>query len=187
MKLRAICWLLVAAVLLSMVSGTSLRIYATEETADPSEPTPGETTPEDTTPEDTTPEDTTPEEDGPMTVSDEFIEMLKTMEGFHGVAYWDYSQWTIGYGTKCPEGKEDYYTEENPMTEEEAEELLHKELLYFETVINDYAQKHGLELKQHQFDALVSFSYNCGGNWVNDLDGYFNEAVRSGDLSNLMI
>ncbi|MBQ2892627.1 MAG: SH3 domain-containing protein [Oscillospiraceae bacterium] len=130
---------------------------------------------------------TQPPEEGPMTVSDEFIAVLKKMEGFHPVAYWDYSQWTIGYGTKCPEGKEKYYTEDNPFPEEEAVKLLHEELAYFEKVVNDFAQTYDLEFEQHQFDALVSFSYNCGGSWVRDVNGYFNTAIREGDMSNRII
>ena len=130
---------------------------------------------------------TQPPTEGPMTVSDEFIAVLKKMEGFHAVAYWDYSQWTIGYGTKCPEGKEKYYTEDNPFPEEEAVKLLHEELAYFEKVVNDFAEKHNLKFQQHQFDALVSFSYNCGGAWVRDTSGYFNTAIREGDMSNRII
>ena len=123
-------------------------------------------------------------DDGRMKVSDEFIEVLKQMEGFHPVAYWDYSQWTIGYGTKCPAGKEKYYTKDNPLTKKEALKLLNKELDKFEELVNSFAQEHSLELKQHQFDALVSFTYNCGGGWMRDLNGYFNTAVREGDMSN---
>ena len=122
-----------------------------------------------------------------MTVSDAFIEVLKTMEGFHPVAYWDYSQWTIGYGTKCPDGKEKFYTNENPMTQEEAVALMHEELAYFEKTVNNYAEKYGLKLKQHQFDALVSFSYNCGGAWTKDVEGYLNVAIRKGDMGNAFI
>ena len=130
---------------------------------------------------------TQPPTEGPMTVSDDFIAVLKKMEGFHPVAYWDYSQWTIGYGTKCPEGKEKYYTEDNPLTEQEAVKMLRDELAYFEKVVNDFAKKYNLKFKQHQFDALVSFSYNCGGSWVREEDGYFHTAIRAGDMSNEII
>lgn len=130
---------------------------------------------------------TEPPVEGPMTVSDDFIAVLKKMEGFHPVAYWDYSQWTIGYGTKCPEGKEKYYTKDNPFPESEAVKLLHEELAYFEKVVNDYAEKYDLKLEQHQFDALVSFSYNVGGAWVRDVNGYLNTAIREGDMSNRII
>lgn len=130
---------------------------------------------------------TEPPVEGPMKVSDDFIAVLKKMEGFHPVAYWDYSQWTIGYGTKCPDGKEKYYTKDNPMTEKEAVKLLHEELAYFEKVVNDLAEKYDLEFEQHQFDALVSFSYNVGGAWTRDVNGYLHTAIREGDMSNRII
>ena len=144
---------------------------------------------EETQPTETTapPAPTEPTVPPPMTSSDDFIEVLKKMEGFHGVAYWDYSQWTIGYGTRCPEGKENYYTKENPMTEAEAVELLRQELLKHETAVNNFAEKYDLELAQHQFDALVSLSYNCGSAWSREADGYLHKAVRSGDMGNALV
>jgi lysozyme len=44
------------------------------------------------------------------------------------------------------------------MTEVEASELLIKTLVEFENKVNSL----GLPLKQNEFDALVSFSYNLG-------------------------
>ena len=40
-----------------------------------------------------------------MTVSDALVEVLKQEEGFSAKPYWDYGQWTVGYGTKCPQEK----------------------------------------------------------------------------------
>lgn len=157
-----------------------------EEPTDPQEetqPSEGTQPTEPTEP----PAPTEPTEPPPMTSSDDFIEVLKKMEGFHGVAYWDYSQWTIGYGTRCPEGKETYYTKDNPMTEEEAVELLRQELLKHETVVNNFAEKYELEFTQNQFDALVSLSYNCGSGWSRESDGYLHKAVRSGDMGNEIV
>ena len=34
-----------------------------------------------------------------MKTSETGIEMIKGFEGFYAKAYWDYSQWTIGYGS----------------------------------------------------------------------------------------
>ena len=201
MKKRWICGFLAAVMLLGLLSGLTPVISATgsettpatdpsessPEATDPTESIPEDTDPTEPPPSETDPTEPPPEEGTPMTVSDDLIEVLKTMEGFSPVAYWDYSQWTIGYGTKCPEGKEHYYTVDNPFPEEEAEALLLEELSYFEEVIRQFAEKYSLELQQHQFDALVSFSYNCGGNWVNDVNGYFNKAVREGDMSNRLI
>ena len=53
--------------------------------------------------------------------SAECIGVLKEEEGFNVKPYWDYSQYTVGYGTYCPPDMVDYYTE-NGITEAEAEE-----------------------------------------------------------------
>ena len=66
-----------------------------------------------------------------MKVSDELLRVLKQLEGFSPYAYWDYKQWSIGYGSECPEGMETYY-QSNPISEEYAEELLRGELDYFD-------------------------------------------------------
>ena len=130
--------------------------------------------------------ETTPRE-GPMKVSDELLRVLKQLEGFSPYAYWDYKQYSIGYGSKCPAGYETYYSkvedggEGNQITEEYAEELLRGELDYFEEKINDFITRNSLALSQHQYDALVSFTYNTGANWTNGTTGNFNSAVISGD------
>lgn len=114
-----------------------------------------------------------------MAVSDQLISVLKTMEGFSAKPYWDYGQWTVGYGTECPADKLEEYNK-NGITEADALALLAKELDRFEKAVNGFIDKHGLSLKQHQFDALVSFSYNCGEGWMSETTGYFNTAVREG-------
>jgi hypothetical protein len=37
-----------------------------------------------------------------MKASNACIELIKDMEGFYAIPYWDYSQWTVGFGTTCP-------------------------------------------------------------------------------------
>ncbi len=121
-----------------------------------------------------------------MSVSKAFVDVLKKMEGFSALAYWDYSQWTVGYGTQCPADKlEEYKTK--GITEEEALKLLDAELDRFEADVNGFASKHGLTLKQQQFDALVSFSYNCGSSWMSETTGYFNTAVRDADMGGALL
>ena len=114
-----------------------------------------------------------------MVSSDDMIDVLKTMEGFSAKPYWDYTQYTVGYGTKCPEDKRAYYTAYG-ITKEEAVELLKKELKETEGYVRSFAAKHGLELSQNQFDALVSLSYNCGGAWMNRTNTNLFRAVTSG-------
>ena len=115
--------------------------------------------------------------------SDDLIGVLKKMEGFSKKPYWDVSQWTVGYGTRCPDDKLEQYKKDG-ITKAQATELLEKDLKSREKKINSFIDKYELKLKQHQFDALVSFTYNCGTSWLSETDGFFNNAVRSGDLSN---
>ena len=127
----------------------------------------------------------TPPDDGKMHVSDELLRVLKLLEGFAPYAYWDYKQYSIGYGSKCPEGMETYY-QNNPISEEYAEELLRKELDEFETTVNNFIERNNLTLEQHQFDALISFTYNTGYAW-NSTTGNLVTAVISGDTGSHML
>lgn len=124
---------------------------------------------------------------GTMKISDEMLDVLKQLEGFSPYAYWDYQQYSIGYGSKCPAGYEDYY-QKNPISLEYAEELLRGELDYFERELNGFISHFGLTLTQNQYDALVSFSYNVGAGWMYNTDtweykstGNLNTAILGGD------
>ena len=128
----------------------------------------------------------TPPDDGTLKVSAELLRVLKQLEGFAPYAYWDYKQWSIGYGSECPKGMETYY-QSNPISEEYAEELLRGELDYFEDKINDFIKRNELTVSQHQYDALVSFTYNTGANWTSGTTGNFNGAVISGDTGSHFI
>ena len=112
-----------------------------------------------------------------MASSDDLVRVLKSIEGFVAKPYWDFKQWTVGYGTACPEDKVDEYLEHG-IPEPEAERLFREYLHRFENAVNNFAETHHIHFKQHQFDALVSFTYNCGTAWMYDLNGYFNTAIR---------
>ena len=118
--------------------------------------------------------------------SDACIALLKAEEGFSKNPYWDYSQWTVGYGTCCPEDMLDYY-KNNGITEEEAETLLRNHLVKVYNDLYTFMDKHGLNLSQNQFDALVLFSYNCGTGWLFDSDGTVPKAILAGATGNDMI
>ena len=122
-----------------------------------------------------------------MTASDECIKILKLEEGFSRTPYWDFTQYTVGYGTKCPDDMVDYYTQ-NGITEEEAETLLRNHLVSMERDINvKVIDKYGLNLSQNQFDALVLFSYNCGTGWAYETGGTFHNAIAKGATGNDLI
>ena len=117
-----------------------------------------------------------------MTTSQKMIDVLKRMEGFAPRAYWDHSQWTVGYGTRCPNDMLDEYDASTgrDITEEEAEALLHEMLQDFEDEVNAFADNYSLNLTQYEFDALVSFTYNCGGSWTYKEGSSMNMAIRAG-------
>lgn len=98
-----------------------------------------------------------------MTSSQSLLDVIKSMEGFSETPYWDYGQYTIGFG--CNASQEEGFLEK--VTVEEAEELLRRELKEkYELQVNSFCAKIGKQPNQHQFDALVSFTYNCGDSWT---------------------
>ena len=95
-----------------------------------------------------------------MTASPQLIEILKKIEGFAPRPYWDYSQWTVGYGTRAS-------GPDVTVTRSEAEKLLRKALTNtYEPVVNDFCKKNGKQPTQQQFDALLDLTYNAGGSWT---------------------
>ena len=121
-----------------------------------------------------------------MTTSDEAVAMLKAEEGFSSKPYWDYAQWTVGYGTKCPDDMLEYYKQYG-ITEAEAESLLRTYLLRFETELHKFMNRTGVKLNQNQFDALLLFTYNCGSGWSYDTTGIFYNPILSGATGNDLI
>ena len=83
-----------------------------------------------------------------------YDELIKRWEGLRLKAYLDTGGvWTIGWGhTKTVKpGME--------ITVEQAQELFDKDTKWAVNAVNNYVK---VPLKQHQFDALVSFTYNVG-------------------------
>ena len=167
----------------------------TTQTTVPQDTVSKETEPEATEPEATEPEATEPEvtepevkepEDTGFSASDDCIRILKLEEGFSKKPYWDYSQWTVGYGTRCPDDMLEYYSTYG-ISEAEAETLLRNHLGYIYRDLNRFMEKNNLTLTQNQFDALVLMSYNCGTSWAFDTSGTLYKAVVSGATGNELI
>ena len=121
-----------------------------------------------------------------MKTSAEAIRILKLEEGFSSKPYWDYAQWTVGYGTRCPDDKLEYY-KKNGITEEEAEELLRVYVASFESELDKFLTRTGVTLNQSQYDALVLFSYNCGSAWSYDKNGGLYNAIVGRATGNELI
>lgn len=88
-----------------------------------------------------------------MKTSSRGIELIKRHESLIQTAYLDpVGIWTIGYGHTGGVKSGDV------VSEAQAEQLLREDLSTAERAVNS----HGLRLNQNQFDALVSFTFNCG-------------------------
>ena len=93
-----------------------------------------------------------------MVTSQKGINLIKKYEGLRTTAYKAISTetyMTIGYGH--------YGHDVNPtmvITEQQAEELLKKDLAKFERIVNNYNYVYAFN--QNEFDALVSFTFNLG-------------------------
>ena len=102
-----------------------------------------------------------------LVASAELVEMIKNWEGFSATPYWDYGQWTVGFGTRAPDEHLERYRTEG-ISHEEATELLNTFLVSMGKSVNSFADKFGLTLSQQQFDAMLSMTYNCGSRWLWD-------------------
>ena len=122
-----------------------------------------------------------------LKTSAECVEVLKAEEGFGKYPHWDYGQYTVGYGTRCPNEMVDYYMA-NGITEAEAEALLYNYLNKFEEALHTLLiDKYGLTLNQQQFDALIMFSYNCGTGWLYKQQDNLRDAIVNGAEENVLI
>lgn len=101
-----------------------------------------------------------------MKTSEGTLFKIKEFEGCRLKAYKPVAAekyWTIGVGHSGPD-----VTEGMTITEAQAMELLRKDIAKFE----NHVTATGLTLNQSQFDALVSFTFNCGpGNLAKLIKG----------------
>ena len=89
------------------------------------------------------------------------VNLLKEVEGWRDKPYRDSGgKCTIGYGHLIKEGE---YCPDR-ITVEQGEKYLREDIANAEDIVNSTVS---VPLKQHQFDALVSFTFNIGaGAWA---------------------
>lgn len=98
-----------------------------------------------------------------LRTTEQMIALLKSKEGFRATAYWDYSQYSIGYGSACT--KDEY---PNGITEAQADILLREMLQGFEEKLDKFLQENCITLRDNQYDALISLTYNIGSGWMKE-------------------
>ena len=96
-----------------------------------------------------------------MKISSKGVSLIKSFEGCRLKAYkCPAGVWTIGYGHTAG------VKEGDCITQEQADEYLRNDLAKYEKSVLNYDGIY--HFNQNQFDALVSFTYNCGvGNLKN--------------------
>ena len=119
-----------------------------------------------------------------LSLSEQGEAMIKAFEGFAGKPYDDNGkQLSVGWG--CGVTAEQWAAmEKNPdgtITEEAAQRLFDSYIERFGNAVNNFAIQNGLTLTQGQFDALVSFCYNVGSNYLDNPNTTLSKALIGGD------
>ena len=95
-----------------------------------------------------------------MKIGNKGLNIIKTFEGCRLTAYkCPAGVWTIGYGHTAGVKQGD------KITQQRADELLRNDMKIYESYVN----KLNRTFNQNQFDALVSFCYNCGAGSLQTL------------------
>lgn len=94
-----------------------------------------------------------------MKISESGLNLIKQFEGCRLTAYQDaVGVWTIGWGWTRPVDGVPVH-EGMTITQEKADQLLKEGVKDYEKPVSEGAK---VPLKQHQYDALVCFTYNLG-------------------------
>lgn len=108
-----------------------------------------------------------------MRISSNGLKIVKHFEGLHLKAYIDpVGIWTIGYGHTGQAAHKG-----NVISEPQAEGLLREDIRESEGFVDRYID---VELMQHHFDALVSFTFNVGGGALSK--STLRRKLNSGDF-----
>lgn len=97
-----------------------------------------------------------------MTAGENTIDLIRRYEGYSQQMYYEGGHWYVGYGSQVKEG-----AYPDGVTEEQAEELIRKELERIESALNTFFARNDLSPAQAQFDALADFTYTLGSSWLN--------------------
>ena len=111
------------------------------------------------------------------TVGNYGLSLIKKFEGFSETAYYDYGQYSIGYGSNYNVAVAIFPEIEKTgkITQAQATEVLRRMITQpvdashpsggFAVWLNNVLKSKGIAVNQNQFDALVSFTYNVGSGW----------------------
>jgi GH24 family phage-related lysozyme (muramidase) len=93
---------------------------------------------------------------GEVVLDDKYLAFVRKQEGFTPKAFWDYKQWTNGYGTKALSSTE-------VIDQAEAE----KRLVAEATAATQFIKLHFPNLPVGGEQAMIDFTFNLGEGWAN--------------------
>jgi lysozyme len=93
-----------------------------------------------------------------LTVIESTLALIREFEGYSAKAYWDVSRWSIAYGSGTLLNGS-VIKEGDVVSKTEGEALLKRDATYAAGFVNSWVKS---TITQGMFDALVSFTYNCG-------------------------
>lgn len=97
---------------------------------------------------------------------------IAELERFVSKPYWDYKQWSWGYGTKVPDSTSSPSVVPNKIiTKDQAQVLMNKHITNDYNVLKPLVKK---ELTPNQWASLLSFTYNLGIGTGKTMVGHIN-------------
>ena len=88
------------------------------------------------------------------------VDLIVRFEGFHSRAYWDYAQWSVGYGSYAGSRNRNSRPPIDNISEAEGRRLLAQEVTRFERHVDGYNSRYNWTPNERA--ALISFAYNIG-------------------------
>lgn len=96
----------------------------------------------------------------PPSLSVQGAEFIKVLEGFSAKAYKDSRGYSIGYGFQKWQGRPTTRRYPGVVTREQSDREFDRQIVAYENIVMESLD--GMEVTQHEFDALVSVCYNLG-------------------------
>lgn len=105
--------------------------------------------------------------DGRSSISEQGLNYIKEVEGFTPNATEQGNKTLIGYGCTVEQAKT-YGFPTDQLSEQEAENLLMFVIRNAEKSLRSFTAHEGLNLKRHQYDALIAFTIDEGTDWLDN-------------------
>lgn len=112
---------------------------------------------------------TPPTPSSPVDIPTDLVDYVISKEGFHPTPYWDYAQYTNGYGTEASSSTE-------RISRATARSRLENDLNTRREAVIRYASENNYNWNDDQINAMTSFVYNGGLGWLSQVT---NNGTRS--------